>query len=155
MSRILAFFVTLLVATSACSADFRVPLPNRDDPILNVPDDWKPQVRSPRPDLPPTIAITSGKQGELMILVTPIWPANSGIPNPTQADVRKLVQGAADAARPKAVERDLALVNMETPEKIGYYFSATDREPEPGGYKYPLCRGRSGATNCGSRLPSS
>ncbi|WP_395317391.1 hypothetical protein [Variovorax sp. UC74_104] len=69
------------------------------------------------------------------MLITPIWPSGSATAS-TPDELRRLVRGAADQARSQAVERDIEINELGAPGKTGYYFSATDRQPEPGGYKY-------------------
>jgi len=55
---------------------------------------------------------------------------------PTLDTIRRLVESAARQAQPQAVEHDLPLHRFAGAKTNGYYFSATDREPEPNGYKY-------------------
>ena len=125
----------LLAAAIACAADLRVPLQGRDDLVLSVPDDWKYQIRSPRPELPPTISVASAQRGEFLIMITPIWPG-PGKGAPDAQEIRGLVQGAASGVQPKAVERELPLREIAATDKAGYYFDATDKAPEPDGYKF-------------------
>ena len=47
-----------------------------------------------------------------------------------------MTQSAAKEAGTRAVEKELPLKDLKGPGKSGYYYSATDREVEPDGYKY-------------------
>lgn len=47
-----------------------------------------------------------------------------------------MVQRAADANQPNAVEKNLKIIYLEGSSGKGYYFSATDKAPEKGGYKF-------------------
>lgn len=136
MHTIARILLLLFLGSSAMAAEVRVPLPDRDDFVLEVPDEWRHQVRRERADHPPTIALTSANRLELVVLITPLWAANASIPVGNPDDLRKLVQGAANAVKSRAVEENLALVEFSAPGKMGYYFSATDKAPEENGYKY-------------------
>jgi hypothetical protein len=46
------------------------------------------------------------------------------------------VRRASDGPKAQAVERELPVVEFSGPSGFGAYFSATDRAPEPDGYKY-------------------
>lgn len=47
-----------------------------------------------------------------------------------------MVQGAIARAAPQATERELKLIDLGSSGKPGFYFSATDKAPEPDGFKY-------------------
>ncbi|MES2257312.1 MAG: hypothetical protein V4724_02280 [Pseudomonadota bacterium] len=127
----------LLFGGAACAAELRVAIPEHDDLVLTVPEEWKAKVRTPRANLPPTIAMVSGTHNELMVLITPIWPARSLTGDmPGAEEIRNMVSGAADIAKTKSLEDSLPLQEWRAPGMFGYYFSATDREPEPNGFKY-------------------
>ncbi|MFG6485661.1 hypothetical protein ACG04R_03195 [Roseateles sp. BYS78W] len=134
MLKTAAALVALILALPALAAELRVPLPNRDDLVIDVPDGWHGQVQRPRADLPPTVAITGPNAATLQVLVTPLWPTG-GAKAPTPDDIRSMVQRSADRIRPRAVEPELKLHDLDATGKVGYYFSATDAAPEPGGFK--------------------
>ena len=125
----------LFMAIPATATEFAVSLPGHDDFVLTVPDNWTAQIRRPRADLPPTIAVTSREGDAIRALITPIWPIGNA-KTPTPDLVRSLVEGAAKEAQPRAVERSLPLQKITGSNTNGYYFSATDRRPETGDYKY-------------------
>lgn len=116
--------------------DVRVSIPNYDDLVFKIPEGWTAKVEFPIPNLPPTIVITSKNQQDLSMLITPIWPANASIKALNATAIRDSVQHAADLAKSQAVETQLNLIEINFPNKIGYYFFVTDRAPEPGEYKY-------------------
>lgn len=116
--------------------ELRVPLPGRDDLVIDLPAQWRAQVRRPHAELPPSVAISGPDATALQMLVTPIWPVGSAPRGPTADELRALTQAGAARARPRAVEAELPLKDLGAAGKTGYYFSATDRAPEPGGYKY-------------------
>ncbi|WP_298212941.1 hypothetical protein [Acidovorax sp.] len=115
--------------------ELRVPLPGRDDLVINLPVQWRAQIRRPHGELPPSVAISGPDAKALQMFITPIWPVGSA-PSPTADELRGLVQAGATRVQPKAVESELPLKNLGAPGKTGYYFSATDRAPEPDGYQH-------------------
>ena len=135
MLRIITTLLALFMAVSVAAEELRVPLQGRDDLVFDLPAGWQGQVRRARPDLPPTVAIAGSPAGSLQMLITPIWPSGSA-KGPTPEELRGLVRGASDQVRSQAVERDIEISELGAPGKTGYYFSVTDRQPEPGGYKY-------------------
>jgi len=136
VARYLTLLALASLAVAAIANEVSVPIPGHDDLVLELPDTWQYETRWAREDLPPTVTISSRERREVAVLVTPIWPMGPPKAPPSAEDVRRLVQGAADSAKPRAVEQSLPLVDLSAPGKIGFYFSATDREPEPNGYKY-------------------
>ncbi len=136
MQTFITLLTMLLVASAVYADDLRISIPDRDDLVLSIPAGWKTEVHSSRPDLPPTIGMTSGKQNEVMILITPAWPASAAAGPPGAEEIRKLVQDAADAVKSRAVESTLPLNELDAPGMLGFYVTATDREPEPDGFKY-------------------
>ena len=135
MLRSFGALLALLFALSTSAAELNVDLPGHDALVLVVPDGWVAQVRRPKADLPPTVVVTSNAANTLQVLISPIWPMGSEH-SPTPDVVRRLVESAARQAQPQAAEKDLPLRRFAGKGTSGYYFSATDREPEPNGYKY-------------------
>lgn len=128
-------FIALVITLSASAAELNVALPDRESLVIDVPAGWRSQVNRPRSDLPPTIVLGSPNPRAFQVLVTPIWPMGNA-QAPSRSDIQTLVQGAADNARSKAVEKTLSLAELSGPGLFGYYFAATDRSPEPNGYKF-------------------
>ncbi len=130
-----AILATLAISSSALAAELIVSLPGRDALAISVPSGWDATVNRPRDDLPPTIVIVAKSPGAFQMLITPVWPIGAA-KAPTLSEIQSLVQGAATHAKPQAVEPALPLQPLSGTEATGYYFSATDRSPEPDGYKY-------------------
>jgi hypothetical protein len=136
MRRLLLLLVLAISTASALAEELRVPLLGRGELVLVVPDGWSAQVRAPRPDLPPTIAITSQSKRDLTVLVTPMWPPNSSITSTSREELRDIVTSASSRVRSKAIEKEFPLVEFSSGPIVGYHFSATDREPESDGFKF-------------------
>lgn len=133
--RIVVTLLLLFTSAIAFGGELRVQLPDRDDCVIDVPDGWKSQVNRPRPDLPPTVVLSSSQPRAFQVLLTPVWPIGGG-PAPTLADTEALVRRAIQGVQGKAVEKSISLLEFKAGDKVGYYFQATDRDPEPDGYKY-------------------
>jgi len=134
--RIVIALVLACMAAVAAARDVRVALGTRGAVVFAVPDDWRDAIDQPDPDTPPTVVFTPAQGHGFEVLVTPIWPSIANPPALSQGALREQVRRAADDAQPRAVERELAVVDFSGPAGYGTHFSATDREPEPDGYKY-------------------
>ncbi len=109
-------------------------LPTHGTFQLKVPASWKDSVAQPPNGLPPTITFSSSNGPPFQVLVTPIWPARADIKAPTAEDLRRGVSKVAHETESQAVEKQLVVKELKGAAS-GYYFSATDRAPEPGEYK--------------------
>jgi len=116
--------------------DLPVALPGHGSVVLTIPEGWVERVERARPDLPPTINLFPEKGGDFHVLITPMWPANGSTPKMTRDTVRDVVRKSADEALGQSVERELPIVEFATPTSFGYYFAATDRAPEPNGFRH-------------------
>jgi hypothetical protein len=134
-------WLALLIAISgaALAADTvtkRYALPDKTSLQLSVPASWKDEVRREQAGAPPTIVFTPRQGAGFQVLVTPIWRPRPDMPLATREQVRASVQRAADEAKRDAVENTLPLVEFAGASGSGYYFSATDKAPAPGDFKY-------------------
>ena len=118
------------------TATRKFPLPERGDFQMTVPTAWNDQLHQPPQALPPTIAFRARQGKPFEVLVTPIWRARPGIPVATKDTIRQNVQKAANDAKSQAVEEAISIVEFSGSAGPGYYFSATDKAPKPGEYKY-------------------
>jgi len=131
--------VALVVAglvTGAAARDVRISLGTRGAVVLSVPDEWRETIDQPNPNVPPTVTFRPGEGAGFEVLITPIWPGIPNAPMISQGALREQVRRAADAAQPQAIERELTVVDFSGASGYGAYFSATDRAPEPDGYKH-------------------
>ena len=135
-ARIVCCAFLALSCAAAQARDLRVPIAESGDVVLAVPEGWTAQVERPGPDVPPTINLRPADGRAFHMLVTPIWAGNAGTRNLSREALHDAVRGAADRAKDRSVERVLPVVEFATPTSFGAYFSATDREPEPDGFKH-------------------
>ncbi len=121
---------------SAGTVEKRYELPNHGVLTLTVPDEWTDQIHRPSGDLPPTIRLSQNAGEQFVILFTPIWKTAGAMPDfGTEQGIKNLVEGAAQKASPQAVEKNIEVKKLGG-SNIGYYFSATDKAPKPGEFKY-------------------
>jgi hypothetical protein len=118
------------------TAEKKYALPQRGSLQMNVPVGWSDEVRPPQRNGPPTI-IFRAKDGKAFdVLVTPIWRARPEVPVATKEALRQSVQRAADEAKAQALEQTIPLIELTGASGPGFYFSVTDKAPNPGEYKY-------------------
>jgi hypothetical protein len=100
---------------------------------LDVPPEW---TEEPGPGRTQTIRFARRGSKDFMVLVSFVVPpegkAAPGTPDRSQANVRR----AADAARERAVEKSIDVVALKGGVAQGYYFKATDRAPQKGGFRH-------------------
>jgi hypothetical protein len=70
------------------------------------------------------------------VLITAVWPIPPVTKISDEATIRSEVATAAKKAASQFVEGALPLQELKGTEGRGFYFSATDRAPGPGEYKY-------------------
>jgi len=130
--------ISFFVCGAALAGDeTRFALPGHGTLVMQVPPAWEQEVRKHPGDFPPTIVLTGFESSAFVVMVTPRW-AQSG----SEADflapegIRAIVEKAAHAAEPQALEDRINIVTMGGGKGPGYYFQATDRAPKPGEFKY-------------------
>lgn len=136
------FVGLIVVAVVACwpglgyAAPQSFVLPGHGSLLLNVPADWKAELKQPPGGLPPTIGLGAQSGASFVVLVTPVWERSPDRAAPDDAKIKSTVTAAAKSAEPQSVEGSLALQNLLGTSGRGFYFRATDRAPKPGEWKY-------------------
>ena len=110
-------------------------LPNHGTLVLNVPGDWKANVKSPAGNSPQTIIIAPKNGAAFKVLLTPIWGDETRV-LPDDAKIRSVVSSAAKGAESVWLEPAVAVHTLSGPSANGYYFYATDKAPAASGWKY-------------------
>ena len=100
---------------------------------MNVPAGWNVHADRPAKTAPPTLNISPAQGERFAVTVTPIWQ-KSGKAALTKEMLRKRVEYAAGGIGAFAVEKHINIVEFDGAP--GYYFTATDRAPKRGGYKF-------------------
>ena len=114
----------------------RYVLPNKDTLELMLPAGWADHFEQPAGGGPPTVEIAVSDGGPRQVFVRPEWA------DPTAKDVRELpqlrdaVRDLAERIQPDAVETYLEVRHIAGVNGVGFYFTATDRSPGPGEFKF-------------------
>ena len=95
---------------------------------MEVDESW--QQKGPPANSGGGIFLVARDPQRLQILVTPMPGA------PTDADVKRTVDGRAKELGPHTVEKTLAVRRLDGKNAKGYYFKATDPAPKPGEHVY-------------------
>ena len=113
---------------------------------LNVPATWQEKVHKAQENLPPTIIFNPASETDFQVIITLFW-SKKGEQGFNSADkVRKLVDQEGKKLLPQAVETKILLKEIKGTNNNGYYFSLTDKAPNPGEYRY-MTRGGIGVGN--------
>ncbi len=114
----------------------RYTLPDHGHFVVQVPELWTDQLRQPPNRLPPTIQFRPASGKPFEVLITTIWPANKDLQPPTPDMIRQQVEKIAASAKSQAIESALSIIEFQGQSNRGYYFSATDRAPKSGEFKF-------------------
>ncbi|MGV8078903.1 MAG: hypothetical protein AB2L22_02415 [Syntrophales bacterium] len=133
---LLLFFTGPTVSQAAETILRSYPLSNFGILQFQVPADWSDEVSQPGDRPEPTISFKPKSGKPFNVLVTPHWPPGKGMSPPADAALRGRVQKRAEEIKSGAVEDRIDIHKMDGTSATGYYFSATDRAPEEGGYRY-------------------
>ena len=136
MTRTLLVLFLIVAGLNVSAREVRVPVSGRGTVVLSVPDSWDEGIDRSDVNASPTVILVPSKGKAFHIQMSVIWPGTPGVPNLTREAVREQVRRASDGPKAQAVERELPVVEFSGPKGFGAYFSATDRAPEPDGYKY-------------------
>ena len=146
MVLIVTFFGIGIVYGAGQKAIRKFPIPEHGTLELNVPTSWKVEVHKPQEKMPPTLIFKPASGDDFQVLVTVLW-SNKGEPDfNSQSKVRTFVEKDGQNLLPKTVETKIILQEIKGVNNIGYYFSITDKAPNPGEYRY-MNRGAIGVGN--------
>lgn len=102
---------------------------------MSVPKTWKDQWQQAATGRP-NLLFTPPKDKQFQLLIIPIWIDRPEIVLPGIEDIRRNVTSALEQARPQAIEATLTLKDVMSSYSRGYYFTAADRAPKTGEFKY-------------------
>jgi hypothetical protein len=142
MHRLATYVATvfLLSATSLVFAEDTTTrgyeLPEHGRLELLVPQSWREEVHRPASGLPPTIVFTPGTGASFQILLTPLFSFRTDVVMPGIVEVKSIVEKTAKSVASQAVEETIPIKELKGDSVAGYYFTATDKAPKRGEYKY-------------------
>ena len=126
-------FVLSASASHVRAEDVRIPVPGGGALVLPAPEGWRSSLR---PGPGPTVSLTPPSGNSFQVLVSPLVAADGRVAPASRESLRRLVEAGASHAKPQAVEAVLPIKSFGSGEAQGHYFSATDRAPGPGEFKY-------------------
>jgi len=135
-------FATAATAIAAEGEKKVFALPDNSKLELSIPAGWKDEVKASQASkanqgsAPSTVALTPREGAPFEVHVTPVARQRQGASADTAIKMRHSVQQAADKVKPTAMEQYLPVEQLSGAPGPGYYFSATDRAPKPGEFKY-------------------
>ena len=130
--RVLAFFLAG-VTSCAWAEDVRVPISTGGALVLPVPEGWR---SSMQPGPAPTVSLTPARGGSFQVLVSALVAPDGRVASASRESIRRHVEAGATEAKSQSVERSLVIQSFGSGDVQGNYFSATDRAPKPGEFKY-------------------
>lgn len=103
---------------------------------LKTPDSWKHELQQPPSHPAPTIVFKPKSGPTFEVLITPLRPVTKDGNFPNSEKIKQIVEKGVEHAKLRSIEKKIQVKELRGAVNQGYYFSATDRTPEPGGYKY-------------------
>lgn len=139
MSSLAWLLLPFAIATTAIAAGGEkkaFALPDSSKLELAIPAGWKDELKPNAGKAPPSITLTPREGAPFQVVLTPVGRQRPGTSADTAIGMRQSVQDSADRVKPSAVEPILTAEPLTGAPGPGFYFSATDREPKPGEFKY-------------------
>jgi len=128
-----SFMVPLAEAGKAVTSTFL--LPGNGAIRFAAPDSWSGRLERSSDSPFPTIHFSPVTGTPFEVMLTPMWfPKGKSLPGLDA--VRGMVEATAREAEPNAVEKQIRVKELRSKDVQGYYFTATDRAPKPGEFKY-------------------
>jgi len=147
---IMALLVTLLIASIGSAggqkAIRKYPIPEHGTLELNVPAPWKGEIHKPRENMPPTIMFNPAQGNDFQVMIIVLWGKTGDQDFNNQEKVRTFVEKDGQKLLPNISETKIVLTEIKGVSYSGYYFSVTDKAPNPGEYRY-MTRGAIGVGN--------
>ena len=146
MTLVVAYLGTNIIPAAGQKAIGNYPIPKHGTLELNVPTAWKSEVHKPQESLPPTIIFDPPRENDFQVMITVHWSKTGEQDFNSQNKVRPLVEKDGKKLLPSTAETKIVLKEIKGVTHTGYYFSVTDKAPNPGEYRY-MTRGAIGVGN--------
>jgi len=141
---LLALFLVPNIISAASQKKIRkYPIPEHKTLELNVPTSWKDKVHKPQANMPATIIFDPAKGNDFQVLITVMWSKIGDRDFNSQEKARTFIEKDSQKLLPNAAEPKILLQELKGVNNTGYYFSITDKAPDPGEYRY-MTRGAIG-----------
>ena len=141
---LLVILLTANIVSAAGQKTMRKhPIPEHGTLELNIPAPWKGKVHKPQEKMPPTIIFNPAKGDDFQVTIAVLWGKTREQDYNSQEKVRAFVEEDGQKFLPNAAEAKIVLQEIKGVTNAGYYFSITDKAPNPGEYRY-MTRGAIG-----------
>lgn len=114
----------------------KYPIPEHGTLEMKVPASWKGEAHKPQADMPPTMIFNPAKGNDFQVIIAVLWSKTGEQGFNSQDKVQTLVEKDGQKLLPNAVETEIILQEIQGIDHTGYYFSVTDKAPDPGEYRY-------------------
>ncbi len=114
----------------------KYPVPGHGTLELKIPASWKGEVHKPQANMPPTMMFNPPKGNDFEVIITVLWGKTGEQDFNSRERVRTLVEKDGQKLLPNAVETKIELQEIQGVDHTGYYFTVTDKAPDPGEYRY-------------------
>ncbi len=133
---LLVLFVGEIVRADEKTEKKKYPIPNHGMIELNSPSSWKAKVHKPQENMPAIIIFNpaAGTDFQVTLTVSPEKKEESDFNSPER--VKKLLEKEGRQLLPRIVETKIVLKEIKGVDHTGYSFSVTDKNVEPGEYRY-------------------
>lgn len=135
-SRVLASLVACAIVAFALplvAEDAKIDLPGGGSLVVPVPAGWKQSLEGRRVV---TLSLAPATGADFDVKVTPIVSPDGKVGSMSAEQLKGAVENAANNAKSQAVEKSLPIQTLKEGQVEGAYFSATDKAPKPGEFKY-------------------
>ena len=144
---VVTLLVILLIASIVLAVGQKTirkyPIPEHGTLELNVPTPWKGGIHKPQEKMAPTIIFNPEEGNDFQALINVLWGKTGDQDFQSQEKVRTFVEKDGQKFLPNAAERNIVSQEIKGVTNVGYYFSITDKAPNPGEYRY-MTRGAIG-----------
>jgi len=144
---VMTLLVTLLIASIGSAAGQKAirkyPIPEHGTLELNVPTLWKGEAHKARENMPPTLIFNPAKGNDFQVMITVLWGKTGDQDFNSPEKVRTFVEKDGQKILPSIVEGKIVLQEIKGVTHTGYFYSVTDKAPNPGEYRY-MTRGAIG-----------
>jgi len=147
---VMALLVALLIASISSAAGQKAirkyPIPKHGTLELNVPTPWKGELHKTRENMPPTFIFNPAEGNDFQVMISVLWGKTGDQDFNSQEMVRTFVEKDGQKLLPNTAEGKIVLQEIKGVSHSGYYYSVTDKAPNPGEYRY-MTRGAIGVGN--------
>lgn len=146
MGLVAAFLGVGIVYAEKKAASKKYPIPEHGVLELNVPASWKTKIHKPQENMPPTMIFSPATENDFQVTMMVLWGKKEEPDFNRPEKVKTLLEKDGQKLLPRTVETKIVLQEIKGVNHTGYYFSVTDKNPEPGEYRY-MTRGAIGVGN--------